>query len=401
MFVGLAAAGREPHVFDSYSYNEEAAVIPKYSSLLRLADPIGALKVESFAIDGEHILEGVLRTSDPTEWYPIIRGVPCFLSGHMQPDLSDFCERYGLPPKQSGVVRPEAIDQAKTNETFSDKWRRFKQYGLEPDHKEFLFGWYCKKLGVPDLYSLKEFYRSKQRVLEVGPGSGFNTRFIAENCPGEVFAIDVSDAAFTTFENTRDLANCCVAQADLMEAPFADDTFDFVIADGVLHHTPNTRAAVEALYRKVRPGGQFFFYVYRKMGAVRVFTDDHIRQKFTSLSTEECYAACEGITELGRELSRQNVTITLEKPIPVLGIPAGTHNVQRLLYYNFLKCFWNEAFDYDTNNMVNFDWYHPHNAWQHTDEEVAGWLNELRVVDYRFNDANPNGISVLLTKPAA
>ena len=68
-----------------------------------------------------------------------------------------------------------------------------------------LFGWYCKKLGVPDLDALKDFYRSKQRVLEVGPGLDFNTRFIAENCPGEVFALDVSDAAFTTFENTRDL----------------------------------------------------------------------------------------------------------------------------------------------------------------------------------------------------
>lgn len=167
----------------------------------------------------------------------------------------------------------------------------------------------------------------------------------------------------------------------------------------MLHHTPNTRAAVEALYRKVRPGGQFFFYVYRKMGAARVFADDHIRQNFMLLSAEECYAACEGITELGRELSRLNATITLEKPIPVLGIPAGTHNVQRLLYYNFLKCFWNEAFDYETNNMVNFDWYHPHNAWQHSDEEVAGWMKELGVKSYTFNDSNPNGISVLLTKP--
>lgn len=358
------------------------------------------MAVEGFTFDGEQVLEGILRTPEPSRWYPIVRGVPCFLSGAMQPDLSEFCARYGLTQTKGGDIRPESIDQAKTNETFSDKWRRFKQYGLEPEHKSFLFGWYCKKLGVPDLDALKGFYRSKTRVLEVGPGSGFNTRFIAENCPGEVFALDISEAAYTTFDNTRDLDNCCVVQADLMDAPFADESFDFIIADGVLHHTPNTRAAVGALYKKVRPGGQFFFYVYRKMGAARVFSDDYIRQQFMPLTTEECYAACEGITELGRELSRLNVTITLEKPIPALGIPSGTHNVQRLLYYNFLKCFWNEAFDYETNNMVNFDWYHPHNAWQHTDDEVTGWLKELGVVEYRFNDANPNGISVLLTKPA-
>jgi SAM-dependent methyltransferase len=357
------------------------------------------LMAETFSVEGEQIIEGILRTADQSVWYPIMRGVPSFLPGSMQIELSDFCARHDLQAPSSIVMRANSSEQAKTSRTFSDKWRRFKQYGLGPHHKEFLFDWYCKKLDVPGLDALKAFYARKRRVLEVGPGSGFNTRFIAENCPGEVFALDVSDAAFTTFENTREFENCCVVQADLMDAPFPDASFDFVIADGVLHHTPDTRAAVEALYEKVAPGGQFFFYVYRRMGAARAFTDNHIRENFMPLSPEDCYAACEGITELGRELSRLNVTITLEKPIPVLGIPAGTHNVQRLLYYNFLKCFWNDAFDYKTNNMVNFDWYHPHNAWQHTEDEVEGWLKELGVGNYKFNDANPNGISVLLTKP--
>jgi SAM-dependent methyltransferase len=378
--------------------NVENSVIPENISFLSPKN-VGGLKLESFLLAGEHVIEGILRTETPSVWFPIIEGVPSFLTGPMQPDLSQFCERYGLPQPPVMFARPESSEQAKTNQTFSDKWRRFKQYGLEPEHKEFLFGWYCKKLGLPNLSALKTFYGSKQRVLEVGPGSGFNTRFIAENCPGDVFALDVSDAAFTTFENTRDLKNCCVVQADLMDSPFSDEFFDFIIADGVLHHTPNTRSAVEALYQKVAPGGQFFFYVYRQMGAARVFTDNYIRENFMPLSAEDCYVACEGITELGRELSRLNAAITLEKPIPVLGIPAGVHNVQRLLYYNFMKCFWNEAFDYETNNMVNFDWYHPHNAWQHTEEEVEGWIKDLGVRQYQFNDANPNGISVMLTKP--
>jgi hypothetical protein len=167
-----------------------------------------------------------------------------------------------------------------------------------------------------------------------------------------------------------------------------------------LHHTPDSRAALTALYAKVTPGGQFFFYLYKKMGAARQFCDAHIREQFTRLSPEDCYAACEPITELGRELSKLKAKITLTKPIPGLGIPAGEHDVQRLLYYNFVKCFWNDAFDYETNNMVNFDWYHPHNAWQHTEEEVTGWLRDLGVTEFAFHPANPNGLSVLLRKPA-
>lgn len=357
-----------------------------------------SLRLEVFDRDGEHVLEGALYGANG-EFFPVMRGVPVFLLGDLRPDLTDFCHRHGLPLPKDGA-NTHSQGQALTNVTFSDKWKRFKNYGIEPAHEDFLFGWYCKKFNLPDRNALKAFYRDRGMVLEVGPGSGFNSRFIAQHCRGQHFALDISEAAFTTFENTRQLPNCTVVQADLMHAPFADNTFDFIIADGVLHHTPNTRAAVEALYKKLKPGGQFFFYVYKRMGAARYFCDQHIRENFMKMSPEECYAACEGLTELGRELSRLNAKITLHKPIEVLGIPAGEHDVQRLIYYNWVKCFWNEAFDYETNNMVNFDWYHPHHAWQHTPEEVANWLSALGVREFQFNDANPNGISVMLRKPA-
>ena len=357
----------------------------RVDSLRYFQDPqkLQQLELTVFSQRNGHVVEGVLRRPDGT-WMPIIEGVPSFLTGALQPDLCEFARRHNLYYNSESKQDRQLSDQAKTTKTFSDKWRRFKNYGIEPQHKEFLFRWYCKKFGLPDQDALAAFYRDRRRVLEVGPGSGFNTRFIAEHCNGQVFALDVSDAAYTTHENTCDLENCNVVQADLMEAPFADEFFDLIIADGVLHHTPDTRAAVKALYRKVAPGGQFFFYVYKKMGAARQFSDGYIREHFTQLGIEECYAACEGLTELGRELSRLNAKITLEKSIPVLGMPAGVHDVQRLLYYNFVKCFWNEAFDFETNNMVNFDWYHPHHAWQHDPEEVAAWLDELGVESYPF-----------------
>ena len=222
----------------------------------------------------------------------------------LQRDLTAFAARHALPYERPNERHASATEQAKTSETFSDKWRRFRNYGFEARHQDFLLNWYCRKFGLRESrQALVDFYRLRKRVLEVGPGSGFNTRFIAENCEGEVFAMDISDAAFTTFENTRHLPNCIVIQADVMDAPLQDDYFDLVIADGVLHHTPDTEAAVKALFQKVAPGGGFFFYVYRKMGPARQFCDAHIRERFTKLTAEECYAACEGITELGRELS--------------------------------------------------------------------------------------------------
>lgn len=374
-----------------------------YKNLVdELVDPFNGekLKLVVFEETSKRIIEGYLE-NESGDIYPITSSVPCFLKGELQPDFHDFYKKHGLDDKIVESDNERRKNQAKTNDTFSDKWRRFTEYGLNTDHQSFLFDWYQKKFGVKNRDELKSFYDQFDTILECGPGSGFHSKHMAENNPeATVFALDVSEAAFTTQRNTAHLENCNVVQADLNDAPFGKDQFDFVVADGVLHHTPNTRQAVESLFEHVKPGGKFFFYVYRKMGAARYFVDQHIRDEFKDLEPEDCYKACEPITDLGRELSKITQTITLDKPVDVLGIPAGEHNIQRLFYYNFVKCFWNDAFDYETNNMVNFDWYHPHNAWQHTDEEVIGWVKDLGVSEYQINDSNPNGISMLLTKPS-
>ncbi len=356
------------------------------------------LELEEFDARGEDVLKGVLWEPKTENWFPILDGLPVFPSKALQIDLRDFAAAHDLPLTEE--LPQDDRGQSITSKTFSDKWQRFKNYGMEKQHQEFLLDWYRKKFGLPTLEALDGFYASKSRILEVGPGSGFHTRLMAEKSGAEVVAVDISEGARTSYENSRGLDTVTVVQADLFEAPVPDDYFDFIVADGVLHHTPDTFGGVKALYRKLAPGGQFFFYVYRKMGPVRQFVDETLRETFTKMGPEECYEACEEITEIGRQLSKLDAKIVLEKGVPALGLPEGEHNLQRFFYYGFMKCFWNDAFDFETNNMVNFDWYHPHHAWQHTDDEVVGWLTKLGVDSYKMNDANPNGISVLLTKPA-
>src|SRR5215469_13187958 len=62
-----------------------------------------ALRLEPFSKDGEHVIEGVLWTVDCDEWYPIIAGVPCFLSEALQPDLGEFEARHRLPTREKGI----------------------------------------------------------------------------------------------------------------------------------------------------------------------------------------------------------------------------------------------------------------------------------------------------------
>ena len=44
--------------------------------------------------------------------------------------------------------------------------------------------------------------------------------------------------------------------------PFPDETFDFVMSVGVLHHIPDTQKAMIDCVQKVKKGGFFYVYLY-------------------------------------------------------------------------------------------------------------------------------------------
>ena len=127
--------------------------------------------------------------------------------------------------------------------------------------------------------------------------------------------------------------------------------------------------------------------------------DIEVREITTKMSVEECMEFSEQVTELGRELSHLDAKVTLEKGVPLLGIEPGEHDVQRLIYWTFLKAFWNDDFSERLNTLVNFDWYHPPYASRHTPEEVSGWCEKAGLAEERI-DVCESGISVLGRKPA-
>ena len=58
-------------------------------------------------------------------------------------------------------------------------------------------------------------------------------------------------------------------------------------------------------------------------------------------------------------------------------IKAGEYDLQRLIYYNMFKCYWNDRLSFEENVLVNFDWYYPRYARRHTEKEIESWLIEI------------------------
>jgi hypothetical protein len=92
----------------------------------------------------------------------------------------------------------------------------------------------------------------------------------------------------------------------------------------------------------------------------------------------------EQLTELGRRLSELNVSFDAPA-IPALGIKGGPMDIQRFVYWNFLKCFWNPDLGRETSVVTNFDWYSPSNARRFSEAEVRGIVAANGLAEAHFH----------------
>ena len=188
-------------------------------------------------------------------------------------------------------------------------------------------------------------------------------------------------------------------QADLMQLPLPPESVDIIFSEGVLHHTDNTRAALAAVLRHLKPGGRILFYVYRKKGPIREFTDDFIRDKMQSLTPEKGWEAMQPLSKMGRVLGELDIELEIPEPIELLEIPAGKINLQRFFYWHVCKAFYRPEMSLEEINHINFDWFAPKNAHRHTIEEVRSWCVELGLKPER-DVVEEAGITMIARKKA-
>jgi SAM-dependent methyltransferase len=97
----------------------------------------------------------------------------------------------------------------------------------------------------------------RDRVLEIGVGTGAISLRLRE-AGHRLFAIDLSMPMLRRLvERAGGLSPFSIVQADATRIPFADRSFDAVVARWVLHLIPNWPDAVADIARVVRPGGTF------------------------------------------------------------------------------------------------------------------------------------------------
>ena len=124
------------------------------------------------------------------------------------------------------------------------------------------------------LLRLVDFDASRGRdVLDVGCGAGVEVVRWARG-GARVTGIDIapSAAALTKQNLTQQGLQAGVAVADGEALPFADGSFDFVYAHGVVQYTTDDRRLVEECHRVLRPGGTALFQVYNRVSWLQLLS---------------------------------------------------------------------------------------------------------------------------------
>jgi len=281
----------------------------------------GALTMIETARRGGEILEGALRCHDCIALFPIVRGVPRFVSA------GSYAGSFGYQWKQFRSVQLDS------------------QNGRDESRRSFLetTGWTAAGL------------RGK-RVLDAGVGAGRYAE-VAAQAGAEVFGVDLTEAVDAAYDNIGESAGVHLIQADIFSLPFRERTFDCAYSIGVLHHTPDPRAAFACVTASVKPGGSVAVYLYKHPGPAR-YGPDLIRSVTTRLPLP-----------LVRALSTVAVPLYYPYRLPLLG------KVLQFLCPISLHADWR------TRWLDTFDWYTPRYQWKLSHPQVFEWFRENGCVE--------------------
>ena len=103
------------------------------------------------------------------------------------------------------------------------------------------------------------------KVLEIGCGLGTDGAQFSK-AGAEYTGVDLTEAAIELARRRFELFDLpgSFRTADAERLDFPDESFDLVYSHGVLHHTPDTAAAISEIHRVLKPAGRAVVMLYHR-----------------------------------------------------------------------------------------------------------------------------------------
>jgi SAM-dependent methyltransferase len=285
------------------------------------------------------VITGELRSASGRS-YPIVRGVPRFVSKEQYAD------------------------------SFGFEWTRWPRVQFESENRGRPMEGHTTRMWEKITAASDDQIRGKT-IVDYGCGPG---RFldVVRRKGGIAVGIDLSNAVDAARRNFADDPDVLIVQGDLFNPPFRPGAFDGGFSIGVLHHTPNPQQGLQALSKLIRPDGWVSCCVYPKgdfydFPSVRRFRRLHLslrRHVGYRFALAYSYFAAFCLAPFLRRLKR----LGLAKQV--------THIERHWLVSLYLK-------DARWRVLDTFDAITPAIASTHTTDEVSEWLTQSHCRDVR------------------
>jgi ubiquinone/menaquinone biosynthesis C-methylase UbiE len=141
-----------------------------------------------------------------------------------------------------------------TVDSFGDEWKRFDQSGMSDAEAKKVFDEYFSVFPWADLPADAEGF-------DMGCGSGRWARFMSPRV-GKLHCIDPSKALDVARQQLSTCTNVEFHQASVDAPGIPDESQDFGYSLGVLHHVPDTAAAIRSCASLLKPGAPLLLYLY-------------------------------------------------------------------------------------------------------------------------------------------
>jgi SAM-dependent methyltransferase len=145
------------------------------------------------------------------------------------------------------------IDLA-TVDSFGDEWARFDQSAMADEEARAIFGEYFAVFPW-------ELLPVNASGFDMGCGSGRWARLMAPRV-GHLHCIDPSSALEVARRTLAKNDNVSYHSASVEDVPLPPNSHDFGYSLGVLHHIPDTAAAMCSCVSMIKPGAPFLVYLY-------------------------------------------------------------------------------------------------------------------------------------------
>ncbi len=142
----------------------------------------------------------------------------------------------------------------KTVKSFGEEWKRFDQRAMPDGEAKARFEEYFAVFPWDNL-------PLKAEGFDMGCGTGRWARWVAPKV-SKLHCIDPSDAIEVAKINLSDHENLSFYKASLDSGCLPSSSQDFGYSLGVLHHVPDTEAAIRSCVDLLKPGAPLLLYLY-------------------------------------------------------------------------------------------------------------------------------------------